>query len=122
MAKPTESELDILRVIWNHGPKSVKYVHNIINATKDVGYTTVLKQMQVMTEKGLLTRTKEARKHIYTAAAGEQETQKGLLGKFIKSAFKGSAAALVMQTLGNYKPTADELSKIKRLIDNLENK
>lgn len=122
MSKPTESELDILRVIWNHGPKSVKYVHNIINASKNVGYTTVLKQMQVMTEKGLLSRTKEARKHIYAATSGEQETQKGLLGKFIKSAFKGSSAALVMQALGNYQPSADELAKIKSLIKNLENK
>lgn len=120
--KPTESELDILQVLWNHGPSSVRNVHNIINQIKDVGYTTVLKQMQIMSEKGLLTRDTSQRSHIYDASAGEQETKKGLLGKFINSTFKGSAAALVMQTLGNYQPNAEELESIKNLIKNLENK
>ena len=120
--KPTESELDILQVLWNHGPSSVRNVHNIINQSKDVGYTTVLKQMQIMSEKGLLTRDTSQRSHIYDASAGEHETKKGLLGKFIDSTFKGSAAALVMQTLGNYQPNAEELESIKNLIKNLENK
>ena len=120
--KPTDSELDILQVLWNHGPKSVRYVHDIINASKDVGYTTVLKQMQIMSEKGLLTRDTSQRSHIYIASAGEDETKKGLLGKFIDSTFKGSSAALVMQTLGNYQPNSDELDQIKDLIKNLENK
>jgi len=121
-SKPTESELDILQVLWNHGPQSVRYVHDLVNQTKTVGYTTVLKQMQVMSEKGLVTRDTSQRSHIYIASAGEEETKKGLLGKFIDSTFKGSATALVMQTLGNYQPNSDELDQIKTLIQNLENK
>lgn len=121
-SKPTESELDILQVLWNHGPKSVRYVHNIINQSKDVGYTTVLKQMQIMAEKGLLFRDTSQRSHIYSTSTGEQETKSGLLEKFIKKTFKGSPMQLVMKTLGDYKPSSQELSKIKNLIKNIENK
>ncbi|MBT8218227.1 MAG: BlaI/MecI/CopY family transcriptional regulator [Bacteroidia bacterium] len=121
-SKPTESELDILQVLWNHGPNSVRYVHNIINEAKDVGYTTVLKQMQIMSEKGLLSRDTSQRSHIYAASNGEQETKSGLLEKFIKNTFKGSPMQLVMKTLGDYEPSANELKEIKNLIQNLENK
>ena len=121
-SKPTESELDILQVLWNHGPKSVRYVHNIINQAKNVGYTTVLKQMQIMAEKGLLSRDTSQRSHIYSASRGEQETKSGLLEKFINNTFKGSPMQLVMKTLGDYKPSAYELKEIKNLIENLENK
>ncbi len=118
--KPTDSELEILQVIWLHGPVSVRFINDELNRKKQVGYTTTLKHMQIMTEKGLLMRTEEGRKHIYNVVLKEKETKNLLLDKFVKTAFGGSAMDLVMQALGNHQTTADELEDLKALIDKIE--
>lgn len=121
MIKPTDSELEILAFLWYEGPSTVRQVHDFLAKTKDAGYTTTLKLMQIMQEKGLLSRTEEGRSHIYTAQVSEEETQQSLLGRFVDTAFRGSAAQLVMQALGNHKTSAEELDEIRNLLDNLEN-
>jgi predicted transcriptional regulator len=118
--KPTDSELEILQVIWLHGPSSVRFVNDELNRNKQVGYTTTLKLMQIMTEKGLLMRSEEGRKHIYNVVLKEKEAKNLLLDKFVKTAFGGSAMDLVMQALGNHQTTPDELEDLKALIDKIE--
>lgn len=118
--KPTDSELEILQVLWDNGPSSVRYVNENLNTTKEVGYTTTLKLMQIMNEKGLTVRDTTSRTHVYTAAIKEIAAKNNLLAKFIDSTFQGSAAKLVMQTLGNNETTQEELAAIKIMIKNLE--
>ena len=118
--KPTDAELEILQVIWLHGPVSVRFVNDELNRNKMVGYTTTLKLMQIMTEKGLLKRSEEGRKHIYNVVLKEKDTKNLLVNKFVKTAFGGSAMDLVMQALGNHKTTPDELEELKALIDKIE--
>lgn len=118
--KPTDSELEILQILWAKGPCTVREVNEELNLKKETGYTTTLKIMQIMTEKGLLTRDESRRTHVYSAAVQEQEMQKQLLDKFLDSVFKGSAADLVMQALGNGKTSAEELHEIRKLIDQME--
>ncbi|WP_250632611.1 BlaI/MecI/CopY family transcriptional regulator [Rhodoflexus caldus] len=118
--KPTESELEILQVLWAKGASTVREVNEQLNLRRETGYTTTLKIMQIMTEKGLLTRDESQRTHVYSAAVQEQDTQKQLLDKFLDSVFKGSTTNLVMQALGNSQTTADELREIRKLIDDIE--
>ena len=118
--KPTNAELEILQVIWLHGPVSVRFVNDELNRKKQVGYTTTLKLMQIMTEKGLLKRSEKGRKHIYNVVLKEKEAKSLLLDKFVKTAFGGSAMDLVMQALGNHQTTPDELEELKALIDKIE--
>lgn len=118
--KPTESELEILRVIWDKGLASVRDVHEELSKTKDVGYTTTLKLMQIMNEKGLVKRDKSSRAHYYTAAVSREKTQKHLLGKMIDGLFGGSPGQLVLQALGNYKASETEIAEIQELLDNLK--
>lgn len=118
--KPTESELEILRVIWDKGLASVRDVHEELSKTKDVGYTTTLKLMQIMNEKGLVKRDKSSRAHYYTAAVSREKTQKHLLGKMIDGLFGGSPGQLVLQALGNYKASETEIAEIQQLLDNLK--
>lgn len=118
--KPTESELEILRVIWDKGLASVRDVHEELSKTKDVGYTTTLKLMQIMNEKGLVKRDKSSRAHYYTAAVSKEKTQKHLLGKMIDGLFGGSPGQLVLQALGNYKASETEIAEIQQLLDNLK--
>lgn len=118
--KPTDSELEILQVIWLHGPVSVRFVNDELNRKKQVGYTTTLKLMQIMKEKGLLKRSEEGRKHIYSTVLKEKVAKNLLLDKFVKTAFGGSAMDLVMQALGNHQTTPDELDELKALIDKIE--
>ena len=118
--KPTVAELEILQVIWLHGPVSVRFVNDELNREKQVGYTTTLKLMQIMTEKGLLKRSEKGRKHIYNVVIKEKEAKSLLLDKFVKTAFGGSAMDLVMQALGNHQTTPDELEELKALIDKIE--
>ena len=118
--KPTDAELEILQVIWLHGPVSVRFVNDELNREKQVGYTTTLKLMQIMTEKGLLKRSEKGRKHIYNVVIKEKEAKSLLLDKFVKTAFGGSAMDLVMQALGNHQTTPDELEELKALIDKIE--
>ena len=118
--KPTNSELEILQVIWLHGHVSVRFINDELNRKKQVGYTTTLKLMQIMTEKGLLNRTEKGRKHIYSAVLKEKETKNLLLDRFVNTAFGGSAMDLVMQALGNHKTTPEELEELKAMIEKME--
>lgn len=119
-SKPTEAELDILAILWEQGPCSVRYVNDKLNMTRRVGYTTTLKQLQIMHDKELVSRTSDGRTHIYSAEKGQEETQKQLLDRLLESAFGGSASNLVMQVLGNHKSSQKELNEIKDLITKLE--
>ena len=114
--KPTESEIEILGVLWAQGPSTVRQVHERLSAGRDVGYTTTLKLMQIMTDKGLVTRDESARTHVYSARAGEGQTQRQLVRDLLDKAFGGSAAALVMQALASNPVSADELDAIQKLI------
>jgi predicted transcriptional regulator len=118
--KPTESEIEILQILWQHGPSTVRFVNELLNQKKEAGYTTTLKIMQIMADKGLVTRNEENRTHIYQANVNEEATQKHLLDKFLDLAFRGSASKLVMQALGNHTATKDELDQIRKLIDKME--
>ncbi len=118
--KPTESELEILQVIWEKGSVSVREVHETLSATKDVGYTTTLKLMQIMHEKGLVKRDNTFKTHIYAPAVSREKAQKQLLGKMINGLFGGSPTQLVLQALGNHKTTKEELDQIQQLLDNLK--
>ena len=118
--KPTESELEILQVLWDRGTASVREVHEELLKNKDAGYTTTLKLMQIMFEKGLVKRDDSMKTHIYQASVSKEKTQKHLLGKMIDNLFGGSPTELVIQALGNHKASADELEAIQKLIDNLK--
>ncbi|MFC2103946.1 BlaI/MecI/CopY family transcriptional regulator [Bacteroidota bacterium] len=119
---PTESELEILQLLWEFGPSTVRFINEKQNEEKEVGYTTTLKIMQIMSEKDMLSVNKESRQHIYTPALDEDETKSRLLDGFLKKTFSGSAMKLVMQALGNHKPSKEELDEIKNLINKIENK
>jgi predicted transcriptional regulator len=120
-AKPTESELEILQVLWKNGPSSVRMVNDVLNKAREVGYTTTLKLMQIMHEKGLVSRNTESRSHIYTAMVSQESVQSQMLTKFLNQAFQGSASKLVMQLLGQHSASQEELVEIRKLIDSLEN-
>jgi len=117
---PTESELEILQILWQHGPSSVRFVNELLNEKREVGYTTTLKIMQIMTEKGLVSRDTGSRTHIYDAVAKEKDTQTSLLDTFIEKTYRGSAMKLVMQALGQKKASADDIEKLKAIIDEIE--
>lgn len=118
--KPTESELEILQVLWDKGTASVRQVHEELLKVKDAGYTTTLKLMQIMFEKGLVKRDDSIKTHIYQAVVSREKTQKHLLGKMIDTLFSGSPTELVIQALGNHKASADELEAIQKMLDNLK--
>ena len=117
---PTPAELEILKILWLKHPETVRYVYEQLNKTKEVGYTTALKLMQIMTEKNFLKRHGKGRRHTYSPTVKQEHMQQKLLDKFLNSAFGGSASKLVLQTLGNYKPSEKELTEIKNLIEKLE--
>lgn len=118
--KPTESELEILQVLWQHGPSTVRFVNDELSKKRDVGYTTTLKLLQLMLEKVLVLREDSTKTHIYRAAVREEETQGLLLDRFVESAFGGSAMKLVMQALGNRTTSQEELQQIRRLLNDIE--
>ena len=118
--KPTSAELEILQILWKNDAATVKTVNDILNKKKEVGYTTTLKIMQIMFEKGLLEREKEGRSHIYKPAKKESETQNVMLEKVLETAFGGSASKLVMQALGRSKTSEAELKEIKKFIEQME--
>jgi BlaI family transcriptional regulator, penicillinase repressor len=118
--KPTESELEILQILWKKVTASVREVHEELLQTKEAGYTTTLKLMQIMHEKGLVKRDDSIKTHIYQAAVSKEKTQKHLLNKMIDSLFGGSSGELVMQALGNHKASAEELEEIQKILDNLK--
>lgn len=120
--KPTEGELEILQVLWEKGKATVRDVHERILETKDAGYTTTLKLMQIMFEKGLVTRDDSAKTHIYEANVSREKTQSQFVGKMINSLFGGSSSKLVMQALGSQSPTKEEIDEIQQYLNNLKNK
>lgn len=120
--KPTETELEILQILWQKGPLSVRAVNDLMSQEKEIGYTTTLKLMQIMNEKELTQRDTASRTHIYAANVEEEKIKSGLLKNFINSAYRGSASSLVMQALGQGKTSADELDQIKSLIADIENR
>ena len=123
LIKPTESELEILQILWEKGVATVREVHERLAVTKDVGYTTTLKLMQIMNEKGIVKRDDSMRTHIYQAAVNKEKTQKHLLNKMIDNLFGGSSTQLVIQALGddNHKTSQEEIDTIQALLDNLKN-
>lgn len=120
--KPTESELDILSIIWDKGASTVREVHTELEKTKETKYTTTLKLMQIMHEKGSLTRDNSSKVHIFDAAIPKEETQGMLLKKMIDTVFSGSASKMVMQALGSHKTSDAELDAIKRYLSEIEKK
>ncbi|MEP6597382.1 MAG: BlaI/MecI/CopY family transcriptional regulator [Ginsengibacter sp.] len=118
--KPTESELEILKILWNKELATVREVHSELSKTKESGYTTTLKLMQIMFEKGLVKRDGSSKTHIYEPAISKQRTQKQFLDKMINTLFAGSSTQLVLQALGNQKSSKDELDEIQKYLDNLK--
>ena len=118
--EPTKSELEILQVLWEAGPSTVREVNSELLKQKEVNYTTTLKLMQIMADKGILARDESQMKHIYRVAEDEQKTKDHLLEKFVDSMYKGSASKLVMQLLGNKKTSQADLKAIKEMLNKLE--
>ena len=118
--RPTDAELAILRVLWRLGPSTVRQVQETLSQGRETGYTTVLKLMQIMTEKGLVKRDETERSHVYRARLEEEQTQRQLVEDLLKRAFGGSARQLVMQALSSKKTSAKELAQIRELLDQLE--
>lgn len=116
-SRPTDRELAILRILWDNGPSTVRRVNEAMNEDENTGYTTTLKLMQIMTEKGLLRRDESQFKHIYKPAITEERTQKQLVGDLLERAFSGSAEKLVMRALSAKKVSPKELAKIKKLLN-----
>jgi predicted transcriptional regulator len=116
---PTDAELAILGVLWHRGPCTVRDVHEALSPTQGTGYTTVLKLMQLMAQKGLVARDESQRSHIYRAAVAQAQTQRRLLGDLMNKAFSGSAAQLVMRALSTQKASPEELETIRSMLDEL---
>ncbi len=120
--KPTESELEILAVLWDKKEATVRQVHEILQAHKECGYTTTLKLMQIMFEKELVTRDSSSKTHIYKPGINKEKTQKQFVNKMIQNLFAGSSTELVLQALGSQKNSAEELEKIEAYINSLKGK
>ncbi len=120
--RPTDSEMEILNILWQKGPSTVREVHEILGENKDAGYTTTLKLMQIMFEKKLLKRDTGNKSHVYQAAVSQQQTQGQLLKRMIDNVFNGSASQLVMQALGNHKTDKKELDQIMEYLKEVEKK
>lgn len=118
--RPTPAELEILRVLWARGPSTVREVQEGLGSARAAGYTTVLKLMQIMTDKGLVRRDERARAHVYEARAPETQTQRQLVRDLVDRAFGGSAAQLVMQALSGRRASPAEIERIRRLLDEIE--
>jgi BlaI family transcriptional regulator, penicillinase repressor len=124
--QPTDAELDILHVLWEQGPCTVREVNEVLTQRaaegKVIGYTTTLKLMQIMSEKGLVTRDTQSRTHLYQSAFAQEKVQANLLERFVNSAFRGSATQLALHALGHSQPSDEELHELKRLIEDFENR
>ncbi len=119
--KPTDSELEILQILWEHQPCSVRQVNEMLNLKRKIGYTTTLKLMQIMYEKGILERDDSQRKHLYTSNVYEADTKRGLLKDFMMNTFGGSVKEMVLSALGNGEASEEEIKEIKKIIADLEN-
>lgn len=120
LQRPTDAELEILNVLWERGPSTVRDVYEVLHERKETGYTTVLKLMQIMAEKGLVERDETERAHLYRARLAQEQTQQQLVGDLLERAFKGSATQLVMHALASRKTSAEELKNIRKLLDDFE--
>ena len=120
LPKPTEAELEILKVLWRRGASTVREVYEELSRAKEMGYTTVLKFMQIMAEKGLVVRDEAERAHVYTARVPQQETQRQIVGDLLQRVFEGSAAQLVMQALSSKQTSAEDLQAIKQMLREFE--
>ena len=118
--KPTEAEWEVLQILWQNGPSTVRHVNDILNAKRRVGYTTTLKIMQIMAEKDMLARDESGRSHIYAPLLEERETQNVLLDRMLDTAFGGSALKLVMRALGSKKASKEELKAVRAYLDRIE--
>ncbi|MFZ6013868.1 MAG: BlaI/MecI/CopY family transcriptional regulator [Bacteroidota bacterium] len=119
-AKPTEKELEILQILWERRAASVKDVHEALGGEDSNGYTTILKLLQIMHEKGIVTRQKSGKLHLYEAVATRENTRQQILDKMIDTVFQGSAMKLVMSALGTNKSSKEELQEIKKYLEKLE--
>ena len=117
LPRPTDAELAILRVLWDQGPSTVREVHSALAGLRETGYTTTLKLMQIMADKGLVTRDESARTHVYAARVARDITQRQLISDLMDRAFGGSASALVLQALNAHPASKEELAEIRKLID-----
>lgn len=120
--EPTKAELEILQVLWEEGPSTVRAVNSKLNEQRELNYTSTLKLMQIMVEKGLLLRDESSMKHIYRPAQEEQKTKGFLLDRFVKTLYKGSPSSLMMQLLGNQETSREELDAIRDLLKQMDNK
>lgn len=120
LPRPTPSELEILSVLWRNGPSTVREVSETLDAEKPTGYTTVLKLLQIMTDKGLVTRDEKERAHVYSARLAEADTQRQLVKDLVERAFGGSAEKLVMQALRGRRATPEEIARIRSMLDEIE--
>lgn len=120
LPKPTDAELEILTVLWSRGPSTVREIHEVIAKRKATQYTTVLKMLQIMAEKGLVRRDEKQRAHVYEAAFSRESTQKQLAGDLLQRAFNGSAARLLQGALSARKASKSELDEIRKLLDEYE--
>lgn len=120
LPRPTDAELEILTVLWQRGPSTVREVQDTLNESKTTGYTTVLKMLQIMSDKGLVTRDEDQRAHVYVARVPQEQTQRQLVGDLLDRAFDGSATNLVMQALATKKASAEDLTRIRKMLDEFE--
>jgi predicted transcriptional regulator len=120
LPRPTEAELELLQVLWQRGPSTVREIHEALSGEKETGYTTTLKILQKMTDKGLVQRDESRRSHVYQAAWQAEQTQRQLVRSLLRRAFGGSPAKLVVQALSEEKASPDELAEIRTLLDRLE--
>jgi predicted transcriptional regulator len=118
--EPTRAELEILQVLWEFGPSTVRFVNDTLNEQREVNYTSTLKQMQIMADKGILKRDERQMKHIYIPVEAENKTKDQLLNRFVNTLYKGSASKLVMQLLGNEKTSKEDLDAIKQMLKKLD--
>ena len=120
LPQPTNAELDILRVLWRRGPSTVRQVHEELSRSRRLGYTTALKLMQIMAQKGLLRRDESRRSHVYRTSESEGQTQRRLAAHLLERGFGGSARKLVMQALSAKRASAEEIAEIRQMLDDLE--
>jgi len=118
--KPTASELEILRILWSRGPSTVREVYESLSETKDLGYTTVLKLLQIMTTKGTVRRNETQRAHVYEAGIPAQQTKPHLPGDILQKVFEGSASQLMMHALAGRRASREEIEEMRRLLDDYE--
>ncbi|WP_295793783.1 BlaI/MecI/CopY family transcriptional regulator [Mucilaginibacter sp.] len=118
--EPTKSELEILQVLWQHGPSPVRFVMGELNKIRELNYTATLKLMQLMVDKGILKRDESRMQHVYHVVEDEKKTKEHLLDKFLDTLYQGSAGSLMMQLAGNKKTTKEDLQKMKELLDKLQ--